>query len=72
MRLAEIDMEKEEALNEAREAYEIAYNRVMVLIDKYPLAHRKPEQQTEVSNASNVCTIMQMKLEIAKSERHTL
>lgn len=70
MRLAEIDLDRQEALNEAREAYETAYSNLMTLIDRFPPAHRKPEQQTEVSNASNVCTIMQMRYEIAKSERY--
>lgn len=70
MRLAEIDLERQEALTDAHSSYLEAYDNLMVLIDKFPPAHRTPERQTEVSNASNVCTVLQMKYEIAKSERY--
>lgn len=70
MRLSEIDLDRQEALNETRQAYGDTFDAYMALIAKYPPAHRKPWQQDEISKAEGRCTIAKMKYEIAQSERY--
>lgn len=72
MRLAEIDLEREEALNEARDAYHSAYQHWADLMNKYPIAHRTLSQMDEISKAEGGSLMANMHYETAKSQRYKL
>lgn len=72
MRLAEIDLDRQEALNEAREAYSNAFDAYMELLAKYPPAHRTLWQQDEISKAEGICLIAKMHWENAQTDRYKL
>lgn len=72
MRLAEIDMDRAEALEDALHRYQEAYTDYMALIDKYPPAHREIWQMDEISKAMGRCTIAKMHWENANAMRYRL
>lgn len=68
--LAEIDNEREEGLNQARDAYHSAYQHWTGLMDKYPIAHRTLSQMDEISKAEGVCIIKNLHYTTAKHNRY--
>lgn len=70
MRLAEIDSERAEALEEALYRYQEAYTDYMALIDKYPPAHREIWQMDEISTAMHRCMGMHMRYETTQRDRY--
>ena len=68
--MAQIAMEREDALNEAHWEYREAYDAMMKYQDQHPPAHRKPHETDKLSRLSSRCMSAKYRYEMAQSQRY--
>ena len=71
-RLAEIDLERQDSLSEASFNHAEAYDTYMKLLDRYPPAHRTPEQSKEIEKALWHLELMVIRRDQAQRERFSV
>lgn len=68
-RLAEIDQDRQESLSEASCNHAEAYENYMTLLDRYPPAHRTPDQAKEIEKALWHLELMVIRRDQAQHDR---
>lgn len=72
MRMAELDMEKQETLAEAQTSYLEAFAEYSTFLDTHDINHRTMEEIHEASRLESVCMWAKYRFELAQHSRYRI